>query len=59
MMSQWVTHHDARWWPDADTFDPGRWLGDGHARGAAGEVRLLPLRRRRAELHRRGLLAAW
>ena len=35
MMSQWVTHHDARWWPDADTFDPGRWLGDGHARGAA------------------------
>ena len=26
MMSQWVTHHDERWWPDANRFDPGRWL---------------------------------
>jgi cytochrome P450 len=25
-MSQWVTHRDARWWPEPDRFDPGRWL---------------------------------
>ena len=28
MMSQWVTHHDARWWPRPDEFDPSRWLAD-------------------------------
>ena len=28
MMSQWVTHHDERWWPDPNRFDPGRWLAD-------------------------------
>jgi cytochrome P450 len=28
MMSQWVTHHDARWWPEPNRFDPGRWLAD-------------------------------
>lgn len=26
IMSQWVAHRDPRWWPDADVFDPGRWL---------------------------------
>jgi cytochrome P450 len=26
--SQWVVHHDARWWPDPDRFDPGRWLDE-------------------------------
>jgi cytochrome P450 len=39
MMSQWVTHHDARWWPDADKFDPARWLEDGHAAPAAERPR--------------------
>jgi cytochrome P450 len=27
MMSQWVTHRDARWWPDPLAFKPERWLG--------------------------------
>ncbi|OAI51232.1 cytochrome P450 [Planctomycetaceae bacterium SCGC AG-212-F19] len=25
LMSTWVLHRDARFWPAADTFDPGRW----------------------------------
>ncbi len=25
IMSQFVTHHDARWFPEPDTFDPERW----------------------------------
>jgi len=24
-----VTHHDARWWPDPERFDPDRWRDDG------------------------------
>ena len=26
IMSQWVVHHDPRWWPEADAFTPERWL---------------------------------
>ncbi|HYE86882.1 MAG TPA: cytochrome P450 [Vicinamibacterales bacterium] len=26
IMSQWVVHRDPRWWPDADRFQPARWL---------------------------------
>jgi len=25
LMSQWVMHHDERFWPDASRFDPDRW----------------------------------
>ena len=25
LMSQWVMHHDARFWPDPQRFDPDRW----------------------------------
>lgn len=25
LMSQWVTHHDARWFPEPDAFRPERW----------------------------------
>jgi cytochrome P450 len=25
MMSQWVVHHDARWFPEPQRFDPERW----------------------------------
>jgi cytochrome P450 len=27
-LSQWVTHRDPRFWPDAASFRPERWLGD-------------------------------
>ena len=26
IMSQWVVHHDPRWWEDAKSFRPDRWL---------------------------------
>ncbi|HEV7299730.1 MAG TPA: cytochrome P450 [Tepidisphaeraceae bacterium] len=26
LTSQWVAHHDARWWPRPNEFDPDRWL---------------------------------
>src|SRR5580698_339876 len=28
MMSPFVVHHDARWFPEPDRFDPGRWAGE-------------------------------
>jgi cytochrome P450 len=28
MMSQWVTHHDPRWWPEPNAFNPDRWLAE-------------------------------
>lgn len=28
LMSQWVMHHDERYWPEPMKFDPGRWLGE-------------------------------
>jgi len=31
LLSQWVTHRDARWWPDPERFLPDRWL-DGSAK---------------------------
>jgi cytochrome P450 len=26
IVSQWIAHHDPRWWPEPDAFLPGRWL---------------------------------
>ncbi|WP_166350679.1 cytochrome P450 [Phytoactinopolyspora limicola] len=26
LLSQWVIHHDARWWPEPERFRPERWL---------------------------------
>ncbi len=26
ILSQWVVHHDPRWWPNAERFAPERWL---------------------------------
>ena len=31
LMSQWIVHRDARWWPDAERFRPERWLAGGSA----------------------------
>jgi cytochrome P450 len=28
IMSQYIIHHDARWWPDAPEFQPERWLDE-------------------------------
>lgn len=30
--SPWLSHHDARWWPDPERFDPTRWLAEDAAR---------------------------
>jgi cytochrome P450 len=30
-ISQWLTHHDARWWPDPQRFDPERFAPGRHA----------------------------
>jgi cytochrome P450 len=50
IMSQYVIHHDARWWPDPAAFRPERWLPEGErpkfayfpfgggARGCIGEA---------------------
>ena len=32
MLSQWVTHRDERWWPNAEKFLPDRWLADDPSR---------------------------
>ncbi len=40
MASQWVTHRDPRWWPDARAFTPQRWIGpDGYDEAAPGQPR--------------------
>ena len=31
LMSQWIVHHDARWWEDTTAFQPERWLAGGSA----------------------------
>ena len=31
LMSQWIVHRDARWWPEPDRFQPERWLPGGTA----------------------------
>jgi cytochrome P450 len=31
LMSQWIVHRDPRWWPNAESFQPERWLPGGSA----------------------------
>ena len=33
IMSQWVVHRDPRWWPNAEAFEPERWLEPAGTRG--------------------------
>ena len=35
LMSQWIVHRDARWWPRAECFEPERWLPGGTAMDAS------------------------
>lgn len=35
LMSQWLVHRDPRWWPDANAFQPQRWLAGGSALDAS------------------------
>lgn len=40
MASQWVTHRDPRWWPEARSFVPSRWIGpSGFDESAPGQPR--------------------
>ena len=38
IMSQWIVHHDRRWWDEADAFRPERWLSahDGNREPGTG-----------------------
>lgn len=31
VVSPWLLHHDPRWWPDPEAFEPGRWTADAKA----------------------------
>jgi cytochrome P450 len=40
LASQWVTQRDPRWWPEASSFRPQRWIGpDGYDESAPGQPR--------------------
>ena len=53
IMSQWVVHRDPRWWDRPDAFTPSAGCARRCRTGAAAEVRVLPVWRRIAGLHRR------
>ncbi|MBY0495004.1 MAG: cytochrome P450 [Cyanobacteria bacterium] len=36
IVSQWIAHHDPRWWSDPESFTPERWLADGNREPGAG-----------------------
>jgi cytochrome P450 len=36
IVSQWVAHHDPRWWSEPDTFNPDRWATDGSREPGTG-----------------------
>lgn len=42
IMSQWVVHHDSRWWEDAKAFRPDRWLKPADASRARPKYAYFP-----------------
>ena len=42
IMSQWIAHHDPRWWTNAETFEPDRWLEPAGNREAGTGNRIRP-----------------
>ena len=36
IISQWIAHHDPRWWPQANAFTPERWLAESHGSRESG-----------------------
>jgi len=39
LVSQWVAHHDPRWWANPDAFEPQRWLDENGTWTAAAAAR--------------------
>ena len=50
LMSQWVSHRDPRYFDSPEEFRPERWADESNA--ATAEVRVFPVRRRAAAVHR-------
>jgi cytochrome P450 len=42
LLSPWVVHRDARWWPHPERFDPGRWHDPATGRGAGAQEAWFP-----------------
>ena len=41
-VSIWCLHHNERWWQDAETFKPERWIGDRTGGDRSGGLAYIP-----------------